>query len=87
MIKIIFTHIYSYSREKMRSPRERSEINRERGDGLTQKESGAVELELMNGRRSEEVRGGGFLSWGRRWIWRVGGSDRGQGILKVRISL
>ena len=64
MIKIIFTHIFS-------------EINRERGDGLTQKESGAVELEsgavegeLMNGRRSEEVRGGGFLSWGRRWIGR-----------------
>ena len=53
----------------------------------------------MNGRRSEEVRGGGFLSWGSavswagagdglswggRWIGRVRSSERGQGILKVR---
>jgi hypothetical protein len=31
------------------------------------------------------VGGGGFLSyWGRRWIGRVRGSERGQGILKVR---
>ena len=50
-------------------------------NGLTQKESGTVELgsgpvegELMNGRRSEEVRAGSFLSWGAAFSWVGAGS-------------
>jgi hypothetical protein len=43
---------------------------------------GVAEWAAQAGKR---VRGGSFLScWGRRWIGRVKGSERGQGTLKVR---
>jgi hypothetical protein len=62
----------------MQSLRERSKINRwahpeREWRGGAGKWRGGGELmngrysQQVKGRRSEEVRGGGFLSWGRRW--------------------